>query len=103
MVVSLRRPRPSWRMTWETVLSCSAVADSWRLLFCQSATLWWRQGLASILDILAALKVPGHATRCGVINRYKSFWKSFPYDITDGLVHLEVCWIDQSTSLPSGL
>ena len=26
-----------------------------------------------------------------------------PYDITGGRVHLDVCWIDQSTSLPSGL
>ena len=23
-----------------------------------------------------------------------------PYDITGGRVHLDVCWIDQSTSLP---
>ena len=26
-----------------------------------------------------------------------------PYDITGGRVYLDVCWIDQSTSLPSGL
>ena len=26
-----------------------------------------------------------------------------PYDITGGCVHLDLCWIDQSTSLPSGL
>ena len=36
------------------------------------------------------LKVPWHATRCGVISRYKPFWKSAPYDITGGRVHLDV-------------
>ena len=34
-----------------------------------------------------------------MISRYKSASS----DITSGLVHLDVCWIDQSTSLPSGL
>ena len=29
-----------------------------------------------------------------------SRWKS---DVTSGRVHLDVCWVDQSTSLPSGL
>ena len=47
--------------------------------------------------------VPWHATRCGVISWYKPFWKSSPYDITGGRVHQDVCWIDQSTSLLSGL
>ena len=41
--------------------------------------------------------------RCGLISRYKSFWKSDPYDITGGRVHLDVCWIDQSNSLSSGM
>ena len=36
------------------------------------------------------LKVPWHATRCGVISRYKPFWKSAPHDITGGRVHLDV-------------
>ena len=36
------------------------------------------------------LKVPWHATRCGVISRYKPFWKSAPYDITSERVHLDV-------------
>ena len=35
-------------------------------------------------------KVPWHATRCGVLSRYKPFWKSAPYDITGGRVHLAV-------------
>ena len=38
-----------------------------------------------------------------VISLYKPFRKSDYYDITGGRVHLNVCWIDQSTSLPSGL
>ena len=37
-----------------------------------------------------------------VISRYKHFWKSST-DITSGCVYLRVRWIDQSTSLPSGL
>jgi hypothetical protein len=45
------------------------------------------------------LKVRWHATRCGVISKPLSG----SYDITGGLVHLDVCWIDQSTCLPSGL
>ena len=49
------------------------------------------------------LKVPCHASSCGVIGLYKPFWKSAPYDITDGRVHLDVCWVGQSTSLPNGL
>ena len=36
------------------------------------------------------LKFPRRATRCGVISRYKPFWKSAPYDITGGRVHLDV-------------
>ena len=49
------------------------------------------------------LKVQWHATRSGVISRYKPFWKASPYDITGGRVQPNVCWIDQSTSLPCGL
>ena len=35
------------------------------------------------------LKVPWRATRCGVIG-YQPSWKSSPYDITGGRVHLDV-------------
>ena len=38
-----------------------------------------------------------------VISHYKQFWKSASSDSKGGCVHLDVCWIDQSTSLPSGL
>jgi PKD repeat protein len=38
-----------------------------------------------------------------VICRYEPFFKSASSDITSGRVHLDVRWIDQSTSLPSGL
>ena len=38
-----------------------------------------------------------------VISPYKPFGKSASSDITGGHVHLDVCWIDQSPSLPSGL
>ena len=38
-----------------------------------------------------------------VFSRYKQFWKSASSDITRWDVKLNVCWIDQSTSLPSGL
>ena len=43
------------------------------------------------------LKVPWQATRCGVISGFKPFWrwKSAPYDIISGRIHLDVCWIDQ--------
>ena len=35
-----------------------------------------------------------------VICHYKPFGKFAASDITSGRVHLDVCWIDQSTSLP---
>ena len=47
------------------------------------------------------LKVSWHATRYGVISRYKPFWKSAPYDITGGRVHLDVWRIDEQRLLQS--
>ena len=38
-----------------------------------------------------------------MVDGCKPFWNYFPYDITSGRVHLDVCWIDQSASLPCGL
>ena len=43
-----------------------------------------------------------HRREAGVIGRYEPFGKSASCDITGGRVLLDVCWIDQSTSLPSG-
>ena len=57
------------------------------------------------LGMFSELRGIGHW--CAVISRCKPFWKSAPYDIIWGrkwaCVHLDVCWINQSTSLPSGL
>ena len=45
-----------------------------------------------------------HCIQCLCIYfRNKPFRKSAPYEITSGRVHLDLCWIDQSTSLLSGL
>ena len=44
----------------------------------------------------------GHIIPPGECDKpYKPFRKSDRYDITGGRVHLDMCWIDQSTSLPS--
>ena len=54
--------------------------------------------------VVQAVLVPEEKkTDCGVISLYKPFGKSASSDITGGRVHLNVSWIDQSISLPSGL
>ena len=45
--------------------------------------------LTTLLSSQPPLKVPWHATRCGVISHYKPFWISVCFDITGGRVHLD--------------
>ena len=52
------------------------------------------------MTIIGASKVTYYITRC-VISTYKPFYKAMSSDIPSGRVHLDVCWIDQSASLPS--
>ena len=53
---------------------------------------WTLIGLHKLVSIIYNRNLKGAmtATRCGVINRYKPFWKSAPYDITGVCVHLDV-------------
>ena len=53
---------------------------------------------------MSEMSLKGHIIPPGVsvISRYKPFRKSASCDITSGRVHLDVRWIDQSTSPLSG-
>ena len=57
------------------------------------------RGKFFFLKVLLCIIPPG----VSVISRYKLVRKLASSDITSGRVHLDVCWKDQSTSLPSGL
>ena len=60
---------------------------------------------SNISVIIPMLKVTYYPTRFEcllAISHCKPFRKSAASDITSGRVHLDVRWIDQPTSLPSG-
>jgi hypothetical protein len=91
--------------------ACNTTLTQYQLLATHVPTVWaidqYRVCQEVLLLMHVGLKVPYYTTRCECDQPLQAVLKIclflFFSDITSGCVHLDLCWIDQSTSLPSGL